>query len=460
MTGSTAARSTVLSVVELAVAFGVGHLLDQHHDVHVLHRPPLVLRPTACQTASRPPPPGPRALCYSLVTLVAKTAVTTVSRNGKVPATVPSAPRVPGKRESCGEHATRRRVSLARVTVVGTGYLGLTHAVCLADLGHEVLAIDVDANKIAMAAGVSSVLRARPGTAAAEEPGRRGGSGSPCRSPRSRRSATSTSCAWGRRRATPAGPDLSSVHAAASSLAPHLDAPCLVVGKSTVPVGTARQVLDSLRAGAGRRRGRPGLEPRVPARRASPCRTAWRRDRIVLGVTSDPHLWQRRGAAARDLLQAARGGQPAARHGPGDGRTGEGGGERVPGHQDLLHQRHGRGLRAGRRRRAGARRGPRPRRADRPPVPVARARLRRRLPAQGHPRLPRHRRRPGGGLDGPLAGHGRRDQPGPPRAGGRAGPRGGGRITGRQAGRGARRRVQAEQRRRSGTPPAWPSATG
>jgi len=41
---------------------------------------------------------------------------------------------------------------LPRVTVVGTGYLGLTHAVCLADLGHEVLAIDVDADKIAKAA--------------------------------------------------------------------------------------------------------------------------------------------------------------------------------------------------------------------------------------------------------------------------------------------------------------------
>jgi UDP-glucose 6-dehydrogenase len=41
---------------------------------------------------------------------------------------------------------------LPRVTVIGTGYLGLTHAVCLADLGHEVLAIDVDAEKIAMAA--------------------------------------------------------------------------------------------------------------------------------------------------------------------------------------------------------------------------------------------------------------------------------------------------------------------
>ena len=37
-----------------------------------------------------------------------------------------------------------------RLTVIGTGYLGLTHAVCMADLGHEVFAIDVDERKIAM----------------------------------------------------------------------------------------------------------------------------------------------------------------------------------------------------------------------------------------------------------------------------------------------------------------------
>ncbi len=41
---------------------------------------------------------------------------------------------------------------MPRVTVIGTGYLGLVHAVCMADLGHDVLAIDVDAEKIAKAA--------------------------------------------------------------------------------------------------------------------------------------------------------------------------------------------------------------------------------------------------------------------------------------------------------------------
>lgn len=39
-----------------------------------------------------------------------------------------------------------------RLTVLGAGYLGLTHAVCMADLGHHVLAIDVDAARIARAA--------------------------------------------------------------------------------------------------------------------------------------------------------------------------------------------------------------------------------------------------------------------------------------------------------------------
>src|ERR1700731_4236834 len=39
-----------------------------------------------------------------------------------------------------------------RLTVIGIGYLGLTHAVCMADLGHDVLAIDVDEDKVAAAA--------------------------------------------------------------------------------------------------------------------------------------------------------------------------------------------------------------------------------------------------------------------------------------------------------------------
>jgi UDPglucose 6-dehydrogenase len=42
--------------------------------------------------------------------------------------------------------------NLPRITVIGTGYLGLTHAACMADLGHQVLAIDIDEEKIMKAA--------------------------------------------------------------------------------------------------------------------------------------------------------------------------------------------------------------------------------------------------------------------------------------------------------------------
>ena len=37
-----------------------------------------------------------------------------------------------------------------RLAVVGTGYLGVTHAVCMAELGYEVIGLDVDADKIAL----------------------------------------------------------------------------------------------------------------------------------------------------------------------------------------------------------------------------------------------------------------------------------------------------------------------
>jgi UDPglucose 6-dehydrogenase len=137
-----------------------------------------------------------------------------------------------------------------RVTVIGTGYLGLTHAVCMADLGHEVLAIDVDEEKIARAAqgevpffepGLEPLLRKNLDsgrlrfTTSFAEVGEFGDVHFLCVG-------------------TPEGAsgqaDLSFVHAAADALAPHLASECLIVGKSTVPVGTARQVMTRVRANA------------------------------------------------------------------------------------------------------------------------------------------------------------------------------------------------------------------
>src|ERR1700761_950732 len=136
----------------------------------------------------------------------------------------------------------------ARVTVIGAGYLGLTHAVCLADLGFEVLAIDVDADRIARAArgeapffepGLEPLLRKNLDAgrlrfgAGYREAGMFGDIHFLC-------VGTPQAGADGRA-------DLSYLRAAVDALAPHLRPGSLVVGKSTVPVGTARALLDRLR---------------------------------------------------------------------------------------------------------------------------------------------------------------------------------------------------------------------
>jgi len=55
------------------------------------------------------------------------------------------------------------------ISVIGTGYLGVTHAVCLAELGHDVIGIDADPGKVArLAAGrpKHAALAGRNGTPA------------------------------------------------------------------------------------------------------------------------------------------------------------------------------------------------------------------------------------------------------------------------------------------------------
>jgi UDPglucose 6-dehydrogenase len=176
---------------------------------------------------------------------------------------------------------------LARITVIGTGYLGLTHAVCLADLGHEVLAIDVDTEKLAKAAA---------GEVPFFEPGLEPLLGKNIDSGRLRFTTSFAEIgAFGDVHflcvGTPEGKsgqaDLSFVYAAADALAPYLASECLIVGKSTVPVGTARQVMNRIRSMA------PAGDLIELAwnpeflREGFAVQDSLTPDRIVLGVTSD-----------------------------------------------------------------------------------------------------------------------------------------------------------------------------
>ncbi|MCW2938353.1 MAG: UDP-glucose 6-dehydrogenase [Actinomycetia bacterium] len=134
-----------------------------------------------------------------------------------------------------------------RLTVIGTGYLGATHAACMAELGFDVLGLDVDKKKIdRLAAGDLPFFE--PGLEPLLQ-----------RHLASGRLRFTTSyeelaafgdvhfvCVGTPQKAGEYAADLTYVDAAINSLAPLLERPCLVVGKSTVPVGTAAMLADRL----------------------------------------------------------------------------------------------------------------------------------------------------------------------------------------------------------------------
>jgi UDPglucose 6-dehydrogenase len=136
-----------------------------------------------------------------------------------------------------------------RLTVIGAGYLGAVHAACLAELGFEVLGMDIDPVLVATL---------NRGQAPFCEPGldpmlRRG-----LRSGRLRFTVSLPEaarfgnvhflCVGTPQRNGHPGADLSQLYACVDALAPLLRRPCLVAGKSTTPVGTAAALADRLAA--------------------------------------------------------------------------------------------------------------------------------------------------------------------------------------------------------------------
>jgi len=168
------------------------------------------------------------------------------------------------------------------LAVIGLGYLGATHAICMADLGYDVVGLDIDAAKI-------DALR--NGTVPFFEPGLDELLGKVL--PTGRLTFTTSYgdiadadvhflCVGTPQRKDDNAADTSHVEAAVASLAACVSRPCVVVGKSTVPVGTAEHVAEMF---AGRdvelvwnpeflREGRAIEDTLHP-------------DRLVFGVTSE-----------------------------------------------------------------------------------------------------------------------------------------------------------------------------
>jgi UDPglucose 6-dehydrogenase len=129
-----------------------------------------------------------------------------------------------------------------RISVVGCGYLGAVHAASMAQLGHDVVGIDVDVAKVAMLTN---------GKAPFYEPGfeellaRSLSSGRLRFSPDIEAAAEARVhfvCVGTPQKRGEYGADLRYVEAAVESLLQVLKPGDLVVGKSTVPVGTAARL--------------------------------------------------------------------------------------------------------------------------------------------------------------------------------------------------------------------------
>ena len=138
-----------------------------------------------------------------------------------------------------------------KIAVIGAGYLGATHAACMSRIGHDVLAVDIDADKVAkLKSGVVPFFE--PGLEPIVKDGLASGR---LRFTESYAEAADFADVHFLAVGTPqnkrdAGADLSYVDAAIDALCRHLNRPTLIVGKSTVPVGTAQRLAERARRAA------------------------------------------------------------------------------------------------------------------------------------------------------------------------------------------------------------------
>lgn len=175
-----------------------------------------------------------------------------------------------------------------KIAMIGTGYVGLVSGACFSDFGHDVVCVDKDASKIAalhagkmpifepgldalvganVAAGrLSFTTELAPAVADADAvfiavgtPSRRGDGHA----------------------------DLTYVYGAAQELAETLSHDCVIVTKSTVPVGTGDEVERILREGAANRSHRVASNPEF-LREGAAIGDFKRPDRIVIGA-EDAH---------------------------------------------------------------------------------------------------------------------------------------------------------------------------
>ncbi|MFO7646672.1 UDP-glucose dehydrogenase family protein [Halomonas campaniensis] len=178
-----------------------------------------------------------------------------------------------------------------KVTIFGTGYVGLVTGACLAEVGHEVTCVDVDPRKIA---------RLNDGVIPIYEPGLE-----PIvreNHAQGRLHFTTDAAegvAFGELQFIAVGTppdedgsaDLQYVRAVAATIAEHMDGPKIIIDKSTVPVGTGdqvRQVVADILAKRGVELDFDVVSNPEFLKEGAAVNDFMKPDRIIVG-TSDPH---------------------------------------------------------------------------------------------------------------------------------------------------------------------------
>lgn len=170
------------------------------------------------------------------------------------------------------------------LSVIGTGYLGATYAACMSSLGHTVIGIDTNQEKVDQLArgklpffepGLEDLLKVELASgrltfttnfAAAAD------------------ADVHFICVGTPQKENSLAADLSYVEGALTAIAPHLKSGSLVVGKSTVPVGTAQKLSGQLAILAPQ--SDLAWNPEF-TREGFAVEDSLRPDRIVIGVTND-----------------------------------------------------------------------------------------------------------------------------------------------------------------------------
>lgn len=186
------------------------------------------------------------------------------------------------------------RVSM-NISVIGCGYLGAVHAACMAEIGHTVVGVDVDEEKV----GLLSAGQAPFHEPDFEELLARNVDAGRLRFTTDFAEVADSQVHFigvGTPEAADGSADMTYMTSAVQSLLPHLgkaERPSIVVGKSTVPVGTADSIEDAVVEAGGILIWNPEF-----LRESFAVQDTLRPDRLVYGVSKD----EERAQVSQDIL--------------------------------------------------------------------------------------------------------------------------------------------------------------